>query len=99
MRNVASWCQQVTERYIGSPPSAEVPADLDQAIDTSTPAGKTLLQMLAVVAEFETAIRPERQMDGIAKAKAKGNDRPADHEGDEAQQGFNLSRAWLTRID
>src|SRR4029450_4559451 len=45
---------------------------LDQAIDPSTPAGKAMLQMLAVFAEFETAIRSERQMDGIAKAKAKG---------------------------
>src|SRR6478735_7573479 len=45
---------------------------LDQAIDTSTPAGKALLQMLAVFAEFETSIRKERQMDGIARAKAKG---------------------------
>ena len=45
---------------------------LDQSIDTSTAAGKAMLQMLAVFAEFETAIRAERQMDGIAKAKAKG---------------------------
>ncbi|MER9852581.1 MULTISPECIES: recombinase family protein [unclassified Mesorhizobium] len=45
---------------------------LDQQIDTSTPAGKAMLQMLAVFAEFETAIRKERQMDGIAKAKEKG---------------------------
>ncbi len=45
---------------------------LDQAIDSGTPAGRALLQMLAVFAEFETAIRMERQMDGIAKAKAKG---------------------------
>ena len=45
---------------------------LDQAIDTSTAAGKALLQMLAVFAEFETAIRSERQMDGIARAKATG---------------------------
>ena len=45
---------------------------LDQAIDTGTPAGKALLQMLAVFAEFETAIRSERQMDGIAKAKKNG---------------------------
>ncbi len=45
---------------------------LDQSIDTSTPAGRAMLQMLAVFAEFETAIRAERQMDGIAKAKAKG---------------------------
>jgi DNA invertase Pin-like site-specific DNA recombinase len=45
---------------------------IDQAIDTSTPAGRAMLQMLAVFAEFETAIRAERQMDGIAKAKATG---------------------------
>lgn len=45
---------------------------LDQSIDTSTPAGRALLQMLGVFAEFETAIRAERQMDGIAKAKQKG---------------------------
>ena len=45
---------------------------LDQVIDTSTPIGKALLQRLAVFAEFETSIRKERQMDGIAKAKAKG---------------------------
>ncbi|ESX96698.1 recombinase family protein [Mesorhizobium sp. LNJC403B00] len=45
---------------------------LDQQIDTSSPAGRAMLQMLAVFAEFETAIRAERQMDGIAKAKADG---------------------------
>lgn len=45
---------------------------VDQSIDTSTPAGVALLQMLAVFAEFETSIRAERQMDGIAKAKATG---------------------------
>ncbi|MGV1832532.1 recombinase family protein [Agrobacterium vitis] len=45
---------------------------LDQSIDTSSPAGRAMLQMLAVFAEFETAIRSERQMDGIAKAKDNG---------------------------
>ncbi|MEJ1173134.1 recombinase family protein [Agrobacterium sp. CMT1] len=45
---------------------------LDQSIDSSTAAGKALLQMLAVFAEFETSIRAERQADGIAKAKADG---------------------------
>ncbi len=45
---------------------------LDQSIDTSNPAGRAMLQMLGVFAEFETAIRAERQMDGIAKARAKG---------------------------
>jgi len=44
----------------------------DQPIDTATPAGIAFLQMLAVFAQFETAIRKERQMEGIAKAKAEG---------------------------
>lgn len=34
--------------------------------------GKAFLQMLGVFAEFETNPRKERQMAGIAKAKAKG---------------------------
>jgi DNA invertase Pin-like site-specific DNA recombinase len=45
---------------------------LDQNIDTSTPTGKLLFNVLASIAEFETEIRKERQMEGIAKAKAKG---------------------------
>jgi len=45
---------------------------LDQNIDTSTPTGKLLFNMLASIAEFETEIRKERQMEGIAKAKEKG---------------------------
>lgn len=46
---------------------------IEQPVDTSTPAGKAFLQMLGVFAEFETALRRERQMEGIAKAKAAGN--------------------------
>lgn len=45
---------------------------LEQPVDTSTPAGKAFLQMLGVFAEFETALRRERQLEGIAKAKAAG---------------------------
>ena len=45
---------------------------LDQSIDTSTPTGKLLFNMLASIAEFETEIRRERQMEGIAKAKEQG---------------------------
>ena len=44
----------------------------EQPIDTSTPAGKAFVDMLGVFAEFETALRRERQMEGIAKAKANG---------------------------
>ncbi len=44
----------------------------EQPIDTSTPAGVAFLQMLGVFAQFETALRRERQMEGIVKAKAAG---------------------------
>ncbi|TWX55251.1 recombinase family protein [Colwellia hornerae] len=44
----------------------------EQPIDTNTAAGKAFLNMLGVFAEFETNIRKERQMEGIAKAKTSG---------------------------
>jgi len=44
----------------------------EQPIDTSTAAGKAFLNMLGVFAEFETSLRRERQIEGIAKAKAGG---------------------------
>jgi len=44
----------------------------DQPIDTSTAAGKAFFDMLGVFAEFETNLRKERQLEGIAAAKAKG---------------------------
>jgi len=43
-----------------------------QPIDTSTAAGKCFLDMLGVFAEFETNLRKERQLEGIARAKANG---------------------------
>src|SRR6476659_214475 len=44
----------------------------EQPIDTATAAGKAFLDMLGVFAEFETNLRRERQLEGIAKAKAEG---------------------------
>jgi DNA invertase Pin-like site-specific DNA recombinase len=44
----------------------------EQPIDTSTAAGKAFLDMLGVFAEFETNLRRERQLEGIAQAKARG---------------------------
>jgi DNA invertase Pin-like site-specific DNA recombinase len=44
----------------------------EQPIETSTAAGKCFLDMLGVFAEFETNLRRERQLEGIAKAKAAG---------------------------
>lgn len=45
---------------------------LDRKIDTSTPEGLMFFQMLSVMAEFETNLRKERQMLGIAAAKTRG---------------------------
>lgn len=44
----------------------------EQPIDTATAAGKCFLDMLGVFAEFETNLRRERQLEGIAKAKEAG---------------------------
>jgi DNA invertase Pin-like site-specific DNA recombinase len=45
---------------------------LDQNINTSDATGRLLFNMLAAIAQFETEIRAERQMDGIQKAKEQG---------------------------
>lgn len=44
----------------------------EQPVDTRSAAGKAFLDMLGVFAEFETNLRRERQMEGIAAAKARG---------------------------
>jgi DNA invertase Pin-like site-specific DNA recombinase len=41
-------------------------------LDTSTPTGKLMLNMLGSIAEFERELMLERQREGIAKAKADG---------------------------
>ena len=45
---------------------------IDQNIDTSDATGRLLFNMLSAIAQFETEIRAERQMDGIIKAKERG---------------------------
>lgn len=44
----------------------------EQPIDTHSAAGKAFLDMLGVFAEFETNLRRERQLGGIALAKTRG---------------------------
>lgn len=44
----------------------------EQPVDTGTAAGKAFLDMLGVFAEFETNLRKERQLEGIAAAKIRG---------------------------
>src|ERR1700756_2330876 len=60
----------------------------EQPIDTSTAAGKAFLDMLGVFAEFETNLRKERQLEGIAKAKEAGvyKGRPASIDADHVRE-------------
>jgi DNA invertase Pin-like site-specific DNA recombinase len=70
----------------------------EQPIDTSTAAGKCFLDMLGVFAEFETNLRRERQLEGIAKAKAAGvyKGRPASIE---ASQVRKLKSQGMRPVD
>jgi DNA invertase Pin-like site-specific DNA recombinase len=43
-----------------------------QGIDTATPAGKAMFQMMGVFAEFERAMIQERVRAGLARAVAEG---------------------------
>src|SRR5467141_317950 len=43
-----------------------------QGLDTTTPSGKAMFQMLGVFAEFERAMIQERVRAGLARAKAEG---------------------------
>jgi DNA invertase Pin-like site-specific DNA recombinase len=45
---------------------------LDQQIDTNDATGRLLFHMLGAIAQFETELRAERQMEGIQNAKARG---------------------------
>ena len=45
----------------------------EQPISTKDASSKCFLDMLGVFAEFETNLRKERQLEGLARAKAKGN--------------------------
>jgi DNA invertase Pin-like site-specific DNA recombinase len=43
-----------------------------QGIDTTTPSGKAMFQMMGVFAEFERAMMRERVLAGLKRARAKG---------------------------
>ncbi|MFL5014416.1 recombinase family protein [Rhizobium sp.] len=45
---------------------------LTMNLDTSTPTGKLMLNLLGSIAEFERELMLERQREGIARAKAEG---------------------------
>jgi DNA invertase Pin-like site-specific DNA recombinase len=45
---------------------------LDMGLDTATPTGRLMLNLLGSIAQFEREVMLERQRVGIAKAKAEG---------------------------
>lgn len=73
----------------------------EQPIDTSTAAGKAFLDMLGVFAEFETNLRKERQLEGIARAKAngvyKGRKRSVDSEKVKALKAQGMGPAAIAK--
>jgi DNA invertase Pin-like site-specific DNA recombinase len=45
---------------------------LDMGLDTATPQGRLMLNVLGSIAQFERELMLERQREGIARAKAEG---------------------------
>jgi DNA invertase Pin-like site-specific DNA recombinase len=62
-----------------------------QGLDTSTPAGKALFQMMGVFAECERAMIRERVNAGLARAKAEGK-RLGRPRNDDAKQRVTVAR-------
>lgn len=85
----------------------------EQNIDTTTPTGRLMFNMLGAIAEFETDLRKERQLEGIAKAKEEGRykGRPVTVDGEAIREAlrtgdkpmavarrFNVARSTVYRL-
>lgn len=85
----------------------------EQQIDTTSPTGRLMFNMLGAIAEFETDLRRERQLEGIAKAKTEGRykGRPVTVDGEAiiaalaagdkptaVAKRFNVARSTVYRI-
>ena len=70
---------------------------LDQAIDTTTPAGRLLFNVLAAISEFERDLIRDRVMAGLRRAKAQGRrlGRPRQHQFD-AEEARELVASGLS---
>jgi len=67
-RNVAHLCE-IEAKLHAKGASLKV---LNPGLDTSTPIGRLVFNMVGAIAQFEREIMLERQREGIAKAKAEG---------------------------
>jgi DNA invertase Pin-like site-specific DNA recombinase len=72
---------------------------LDQAIDTTTPAGRLLFHVLAAIAEFERDLIRDRVMAGLRRARADGRHlgRPRKHYVDATKARELLARGLSLR--
>jgi DNA invertase Pin-like site-specific DNA recombinase len=62
-----------------------------QGIDTTTPAGKAMFQMLGVFSEFERAMIRERVSAGLARARASGKRLGRPQTGPEIEEAIRAS--------
>jgi DNA invertase Pin-like site-specific DNA recombinase len=71
-------------------------------LDTTTPTGKLMLNLLGSIAQFERELMLERQREGIAKAKAdgkyKGRMPTAKAKSDEVARQLGIGRSSVYRI-
>ena len=67
-----------------------------QAIDTTTPAGRALFQMLGVFAEFERSMIQSRILSGLARAKA--SPRPGAKPAGRPRVGADVEAAVMARL-
>jgi len=72
---------------------------IDQAVDTTTPAGKLMFHVLGAVAEFERDLIRDRVIAGIHRARAQGRrlGRPRKHHIDVGQAKHLLERGMSMR--
>ncbi len=64
-----------------------------QGVDTTTPGGKALFQMMGVFAEFERAMIQERISAGLQRAKAEGKKLGRPRISQETEQAIRTARA------
>ena len=82
-----------------------------QGLDTTTPAGKALFQMMGVFAEFERAMIQERVRAGLARVRSEGKQlgrpriapeiekRYPCRSGSRSQRPYRCRRMWRQSID
>ncbi|KXV40745.1 integrase [Gluconobacter japonicus] len=71
----------------------------EQPIDTSSAMGRMFVSLLGVFAQFETELRRERQLEGIAKAKKEGVYKGRKANWERIEQVFNLKRQGISNTE